>query len=370
MGTSVSVVSTDFLLQREDIPAAFEALRSFARECPADLRSEDGHLVGATLVEALQNAHWRATTDEHGDITSLVHTGDKVPPDATDDYPMALFEVLAPFVRYGHFVRSMDGAALTFHTLGRGTNTYRERSPGVWLRQCGAPPALAEGVETVIELEVVVPGRDDATVSVEVTHSTQIDHRFEAVTLSLGERARLFVTPRSGAADPIALFVTGVVDDVDSFDYPVRVVAPAREPRALPARVIATASSVDSGDGSVVVRARDLDEALRAMKRYAIRHEDPPGAAFLHGVLDAPDLAAAFRCAGIACSMSDAGVHGFRLVAPELPGEERYVFGLWASLRGIVEGDPWFELTYEHDPDTNVLFSYEWGVPGRSSFPR
>src|SRR5262245_28552985 len=141
MGIELVVESTDFLLQREDQPAALAALKSYLDQVPGDFRL-DGPLEVATLVEAFEIGYWRAEVDEHGDIVGLLYDLG-YPPDANDDYPMSILGALAPFVRHGHFLRWTEGdRSLDSHHVGRGRNIYHRRSPGVWLRQVGQPPAV------------------------------------------------------------------------------------------------------------------------------------------------------------------------------------------------------------------------------------
>ncbi len=371
MGTLVTVTSRHFLLQREDHAAALEAVRDFVRRHPADFRSTTGELKATDLTAALADGDWVATADEHGDLVALSYGGDKVPPDATDDFPMSFFEALAPFVQHAHLFRWVEGrTALMSHSLGRRGNTYTVREPGVALEQVGAPPLVRPGETAVVELRVAGHGAEGVVRNIGSSHSTQLDHRVESRDVPIGGTCRVHVTPQRGAADPAALYLSCDLDGADQFDAEVRVQvdAPREQTDALH-EVVASLSPLDPerrSNRSPFLAAADAKAALERLKRYAARHTGKPGAEFLAGVLKARGLAAAFRAAQLECELtSGRAALGVRFTGDRLPGYERYLFGLFASLRGLVQGDPWFRVVYAHDPSREVVFSYEWGEPSR-----
>lgn len=373
MGTLVSVDSTHFLIQREDQPAALEALRAFVRMCPDDFRSATGELQATTLKAALLEGHWHATEDEHGDLVELVYGGDKVPPNATDDFPMSLFEVLAPFVQHGHLFRTMEGwPALLSHSLGLGKSVYRAREPGVRLEQAGKPPRVQPGQTVVVELTACGYGTHakSRVTDVSSSHSTQLSYRVETETLNIGDTCRVHVTPDPDARDPAVLYLSMNLDGVDQFDSAVRIIVDAPpEQTDVVHEVVATQCPFDyPNPPSAVVSAANVPAALTRLQRYAARHAGRPGAGFLEGVLAAPDLASALRAAQLEASLDAAGgLLGVRFVGSKLPGYERYLFGLFASLRGLVQNDPWFGLCYGHAPHRQVRIGYDWGEPSRNT---
>lgn len=74
--------------------------------------------------------------------------------------------------------------------------------------------------------------------------------------------------------------------------------------------------------------------------------------------------------AGAFPSRRRSGLFGVRFVGKRLPCYERYLFGLFAALRGVVVTDTSFGLVYAHDPEHRVLLSYEWRVPSRDVWDR
>jgi hypothetical protein len=126
------------------------------------------------------------------------------------------------------------------------------------------------------------------------------------------------------------------------------------------------------------IAAADLPRAQEALRRYAARHRRRPGAGFLNEVLAAPDLRGALAAAGIGYEPTvTGGLAGFRLLGDELPGDERYLWGLFASLEGIVTGEPGFRFALAGDPGQWIEYQYwwhldshEWGSPTRTLVPR
>ncbi|MBL8958124.1 MAG: hypothetical protein JNK82_45550 [Myxococcaceae bacterium] len=367
MGTMIGVTSHHFLLQREDHAEALAALREFVRRHPADFRST-GELRAADLAAALDEGGWAARVDEHGDVVALDYAGDKAPPDASDDFPMSFFEVLAPYVKHGRLFRWVEGRpAFMCHSLGQGANTYSLREPGIELRQVGPPPLVKPGASVEIEFKVHGHGVSDGTVTIEATHSTQVDYQMLSREVPIGGSGRIRVTPVAGAANPVALYVSARLGDIDQFDLglQLRVDTPAEQADGLH-DVIAASSPLDDGREYPFFGAKKVPAALECLKRYAARYAGRPGAEFLSGVLEAQGLAAAFRAAQLECKVSPEGAPlGVRFIGARLPGCERYVFGLFASLRGLVTQAPWFRVRYAHDPARDVCLSYEWGEPAR-----
>jgi hypothetical protein len=346
-------------------------LKDYLLECPGDFRL-DGPLVADDLVTAFRIGHWWADVGEHGDIVGLTYAGDDHPPESEDDFPISIFGTLAPFVRYGSFLRQIEGdAALMWHRLGRGENVYYRREPGVRLRQLGEPPVVRPGESAIVDFHLDGYGTYDA-VEIGCSHSTQVSYEFEDRRVEIGRTARVRVTVRPGAADPVALYVCMSVHGVDQFDGTIVVRADTSADEADAIReVIATESPLDQGFQYPAVRATDLPEAHEALRRYAVRHADRPGAEFLRGVLDAPDIRSALRAAELETGYSDTGdLLGLRFAGARLPGYERYLWGLFASLRGIVQQDPWFKIAYADDPAHWVRFAYDWNEPSRDLWER
>ena len=371
MGRSVRCDSNYFLLQREDQPAALEALREFLRECPGDFRLQ-GELVADDLVSALAIGDWHARVDEHGDIIGLGYGGD-YPPRATDDFPVSFFRAVAPFVQYGSFFRKIEeDPALTLLCLKRGDCSYRRRAPGVRLEQRGEPPLVRAGESVVVELVLHGCGVSEGVVELQSGHSTQVEYEFESRRVPIDDIGRVKLTLRPGAADPVTFGVSMTLDGVDQFDaaIAIRAAAPPEQADTLH-EVIASKSPLDQAERSAVIVANDLPLALQALRRYATRYAERSGAEFLRNVLSAPDLQAALRAAELETALTgDGDVHGFRFIGSRLPGYERYLSGLFASLRAVVQGDTWFSIAYAHDPKHWVHFSYEWGEPSRNLWER
>ena len=370
MGTMVVFDSHEFLLQREDQPAAHAALLAHLEDCPGDL---EGDLDSPDLVTLLRSGWWFPDVDEHGDIVGLSYGGDKYPRDATDDFPMSILEAIAPFVRHGRCLRWIEGdAGLSQHHLGRGRNIYYRRYPGVRLTQLGDVPALRPGVSVDVEFRLDGYGTvDGAVVELGCPHSTQVSGVFDPPSVPVGGTGTVRLTLRDAAADPVAYWVSLTLDGTDLFDTALRLrVAPAPE-HDVAHEVVATESPLDNGSASTVVEAKDLPFLLEVLRRYARRHADRPGAAFLRDVLAAPDLPGALRAAGLEAGFGDGGeVQGFRFTATRLPGAERYLMGLFASMRGVVQSDPAFKVAYAHDPDHWVVIGYDWDEPSRHIWSR
>ena len=374
MGTMVVFDSTELLLQREDQPAALAALRAHLLDCPGDLESHaDGGSDRPDLVTLLRSGAWVVDVDEHGDIVGLSYGGDKYPRDATDDFPMSILEALAPSVRHGRFFRWIEGdAGVSEHHVGRGRNIYYRRAPGVRLTQLGDVPVLRPGVSVDVRFRLDGYGTaDGAVVELSCPHSTQVSGVFDPPAVPVGGTGTVRLTLYEGAAEPLAYWVSLTLNGTDLFDTALRLrVAPA--PEHDPAHeVLAAESPLDNGFPSTVVEAKDLPFLHEVLRRYARRHADRPGAAFLRDVLAAPDLPGALRAAGLEAGFGEGGeVQGFRFTASRLPGAERYLMGLFASMRGVVRSDPAFKVAYAHDPDHWVVIGYDWSEPSRHVWDR
>jgi hypothetical protein len=370
MGTMVVFDSADLLLQREDQPAALEALRAHLEECPGDLNGDPG---SPDLVSLLRSGAWVTDVDEHGDIVGLRYGGDQYPRDATDDFPMSILEALAPFVRHGRCFRWIEGdAGVSEHHVGRGRNVYYRRAPGARLTQLGDEPVLRPGTPVDVRFRLDGYGTGDgAVVELGCPHSTQVSGVFDPPSLAVGETGTVRLTLYGAAAEPVAYRVSMTLDGTDLFDTALRVrVAPAPE-HDVAHEVVATESPLDNGFPSTVVEAGDLPFLLEVLRRYARRHADRPGAAFLRDVLAAPDLPGALRAAHLEAGFGAGGeVLGFRFTGTRLPGRERYLMGLFASMRGVVRSDPAFKVAYAHDPGHWVVIGYDWGEPSRHVWDR
>jgi hypothetical protein len=376
----MSFESVRLLLQREDQPAALAALRDHLEECPNDV-DPPGVPKADDLVTALTAADWDVTVDEHGDIVGLRYLVDKAPRDSTETFPYYLLYALAPYIRYGKFARwEEQDAGLSLFVVGR-----RERLREIHHRraarlvQLGGPSTVPTNGSVEVAFRVAGYGvADGDPVRVEA-NSTQADCALDAAHVPAGGTGRMRITQRPGALDPLDVRVRLDAGNGALFEEQI---ACRLEPGPDTIRkVVAQDSPLDdpewSADGDDIP-GNWFPAAHEALRRYAVRYGDRPGARFLRAVADASDVHGALRAAGLEMGPTNSGgAAGFRFVADELPGYERYFWGLFAALEGSYAGESGFRLAFADDPGTWVEYAsyyrsgcYEWGQPWRWLVPR
>jgi len=363
-----------FRLEREDHDAALEAVRALAREAPTEVSLADAVAAATDVRSALNAAGWNTRVDQHGDIVELSPMGDTVPTDS-DCWPEALLRRLAPYARFGEFRQTHEGwPDITTYQYRGGRLHHRECEHGIELIQVGQPPLCAPGDTVQVEFQIRTRRAEPVPVRVDGAYFTQVSAAVQTPTVTAGDRGAVAVTVAPGAADPAGLYLSVGVDgeycDNDSCseaEIRVAVRQPAGERDGVH-EVVAADSPLDHGNPpSLPIPTGAFDVAVRALRRYASRHRDRPGAGFLRAVAAAPDLIGALRVAGLEPEISDRGLHGVRFTAPRLPGYERYLAGLFWSLRDFGPGGAlWFGLAYAHAPDRWVRVGFNVAEPERT----
>jgi hypothetical protein len=107
------------------------------------------------------------------------------------------------------------------------------------------------------------------------------------------------------------------------------------------------------------LHAKHAKTALEDMRRYAIRHANETGGAFLARVSDATDAAFALRNAGFAPKVEGGHITALAYGAKRLPGSEHHVLGLLESFVTLTNtrfGQ--LRLAYAATPDrcTTIVF--------------
>jgi hypothetical protein len=109
MGALVDVKCSSFVLPEVAFDEALAALKALAEDRPGELHEPDDVREATDLLAALDADGWQFERDAHG-LTRLWYGGDKAPDDSDEEWPLSVFEVLAPFAMTGG-VEAFSGGA-------------------------------------------------------------------------------------------------------------------------------------------------------------------------------------------------------------------------------------------------------------------
>lgn len=361
MGTLVRFESTRLLLQREDFPAAWKALKKSAGAWapPERLASATG------LVALLEALDLRPTLDAHGDLVALAFEGDRAPVGAPDEYPENLVVALKKLLRESRFDLTLEGAPRVRRTsIDRGQVRSQDVPRRVrFFRQLSPPPRLTVGgtAEILVRYVSTVDG-DDAAVDFKVSDGGEpLSVRASTARLSPGGEATVtvHVPPARPVyrADAIAAALYGdgaatVRGHAELFLDPDGAIDDGAE-------VIASEVVAGSGD---LVGGRAAPLALEDLRRFAARVTRDAARPLAARVGASADLASALEVAGFTVERAEAGVRSVRFERSMPWREDELLSMLRAFAPRTSTRGARVRRAFESDPGRWVTFLFE---PGR-----
>lgn len=366
MGTLVTFESHGLLLQREDFPGALRALQKIAKTVPGFFRDEKAVRASKDLMTALRAGEFPAEVDAYGDVIGIRYIGDKWPPGGPDDFPEHLVFGLAKFLRKTSFhlwVEGVPGVRKFWVERGKVHSQVHHPSPRSF-EQLGPPPRCRPGDTVEVRFRLVSTDPDDTTeVAVVASDSAEpVRVSFEPRKMRPGDEAVVTVTVKDdyvflpeGRVGPRLIGDPRVHGTLEIFSE-----LPDYDHDAALAVVASQCTPAPTGRTRIYLSKTKLAAALVDMKRYAARHVDEPGGAFLAGVSAATDLAAALRAASLEPTFDAAGhLRGLAFAGAGLPGGERHLHGLLLSYAALTDCTGELALAYAETPDrwTRFLFS-------------
>lgn len=366
MGTCVTFESRGMLLQREDFPAALRALQKIAKTVPGFFRDEKGVRTAKDLMTALRLGEFPGELDTYGDLVAIRYVGDKWPPNGPDAFPEHLVFGLAKLLRNTRFdlwVEGVKGIRRFWIERGQVRSQVHTDSPRRF-EQVGPVPRCRPGDTVEVHFRLVSDEADDSTeISVAASDSAEpVRVSFEPRKMRPGDEAAMTVT----LLDDYAFLPEGPVGP-HLFGDPrmhgtLKVFAelpPYDRDDALDV-LESQSSPVPPGRQKIYLAKTKLAAALVDLQRYAARHVEEPGGAFLAGVAAAEDLAGALRAASLDPTFDSSGhLRGLAFVGQKLPGGERHLHGLLLSYAALTDGTGELAFCYAGSPDrwTRFLFS-------------
>lgn len=366
MGALITVDADRFLLQKEDFAGALAALQKLAKKQPYDMDSADEVLSAKELPEGLIAAGLFVRTNDEGDIVR-VGADDKAPSGAGYRWPSPIIHAIAKYVRYADIYGLVeDGAEPRWWIIEGGKLKVYDFVHRDRLVAPNPPPPLARGATATFDVRLAALWGDPLplpSLAVRASAGLAVTHAITDGVL------RVTATVSKEAAGRQLVRVEGEVSThYVSITVPIHVV-PEVEARE---GAVIVAHRDDFGPRKTFLRGADFGLALREMKRYAARHADAPGGAFLKGVVAAEDVPQALRACGLEPTLDAKGnLKSFAPKGDRLAGDERFVVGLFASFaHRAAKNETTFALAFAHAPARWVEWTFLYKTLERTEAPR
>jgi hypothetical protein len=325
------------------------------------------------LLTALKAADFATQLDEHGDLVGLRYVVDKVPSASTDDdWPGAFMVAWKKFLRASRFHRWMEGTNRRTFLVDRGVVHAREQydSDRRRFEQVGAEPRRRPGEHAEVSFRYVseIEGDDaavhvpkpanDGALAVEFEPRTMRPGDEAPATLRLrddneryGETESVFLVARAEPEVLVRGFLSVAVDLPEDLDAVHDIVAHTTSPKWL---------------GSYLP-SKKAKAALEDMHRYAARHANAPGGAFLASVAEAKTVEGALRAAGFEPTLEGGNVTSIAFAGDRLAGSERHVVGFLRAFAALTNANlGQLRVAYAAIPDWWTVLSLTHGDVTRS----
>lgn len=366
MGALITVDSDRFLLQKEDFADALVALKKLAKKQPYDMEVAEAVLAANDLPEGLVAAGLFVRTNDEGDIVR-VGSDDKAPSGAGYRWPSPIFQAIAKYVRYADihgFVE--DGAEPRWWLVEGGKLKVYDFLHRDRLVVASPPPPVARGATVTFDIRLAALWGEPLPMPpfpVRASAGLAVQHAMTDGVL------RVTATVSNEAAGRQLVRVEGeVATHHVSITVPIHVVpeVEAREGATL------LGHRDDFGGRKTFLRGADFGLALRETKRYAARHAEAPGGAFLRGVLAAEDIPQAFRACGLEVALDPKGnLKSFAPAGERLVGDERFLLGFFQSFaHRAAKNESTFALAFAHAPSRWVEWTFLHKTLERTEGPR
>ena len=382
MGMLVEVWSTDFLLQKEDFPAALRALKKFAKESPAEIFDVAAVAAQKSLPDALRAALWEGELDEHGDIVGLRYMADKFSHDASDFAPGPFLEMLARFVIYGNVRYSDDYGDGRWYRLrwsrvdwiSMGGGRSEASKPRAIFSHDDGPSDVAPGA-TVSFRVTLAPDSDGprslvfSYVESEFGQSYRLsDARARAVVSALeldpspfdpGETRTIKVTAAESARGPVCIHFQSNPKGPSDLSCSPRFHVPTPEEDAGAWKIL---RAQGTSSRAQFVPPRFEKRAAELVRRYAVRHAHEPGGALLAPLAQATSLAEALALVGLEITYEKRR-QCLQMRATELPGSERHFMGLLRALSNYADfhATGRLDIVFANRPEWHRIYTLRYG---------